>query len=177
MTEFALLIDGTLREVRQYDEKPPDIPHKKVSWHPVVRDEGPIAFTGLENGDWVVRTALPTLDEIRAARLAELANLRWEKETGGTVFNGMPIATDAVSQTKYIGAVVGAQIAPNAVINWKMADGTFVSLDAQAITAVAMAVRAHVQACFDREAELKAWIEAASMAEEIAAIDLNTGWP
>jgi hypothetical protein len=58
-----------------------------------------------------------------------------------------------------------------------MADGTFVALDAQAITAVAMAVRAHVQACFDREAELKAWIEAASMAEEIAAIDLNTGWP
>ncbi len=62
----------------------------------------------------------------------------------------MPVATDAVSQTKYIGAVVGAQIDPDTVINWKMADGTFVTLDAQAITAVAMAVRAHVQACFDR---------------------------
>jgi hypothetical protein len=78
------------------------------------------------------------------------------------VFNGMPVATDAVSQTKYIGAVVGAQIDPNAVINWKMADGTFVTLDAQAITAVAMAVRAHVQACFNREAVLKAEIEVAT---------------
>ena len=57
-----------------------------------------------------------------------------------------------------------------------MADGTFVTLDAAAITAVAMAVRAHVQACFDREAELKAQIEAAVTAEEIAAVDLNTRW-
>jgi hypothetical protein len=57
-----------------------------------------------------------------------------------------------------------------------MADGTFVALDAQAITAVAMAVQAHVQACFDREAELKAQIEAANATEELAAIDLNTGW-
>jgi hypothetical protein len=72
----------------------------------------------------------------------------------------MPVATDAVSQTKYIGAVVGAQVDPNAVINWKMAGGTFVTLDAQAI--MAMAVRAHVQACFDREAELKAEIEVAT---------------
>ena len=177
MTEFALLIDGALREIRHYDERPADIPHKKVSWYPVGRDEGPTAFTGLENGSWVVRAALPTLEERRAQRLADLAALRWQKETGGTTFNGMPVATDAVSQTKYIGAVVGAQIDPDAVINWKMADGAFVPLDAQAITAVAMAVRAHVQACFDNEAELKAELEAATTAEEIAAVDLNTGWP
>jgi hypothetical protein len=177
MTEFALLIDGTLREIRHYDEWPPDIPHKKVSWHPIVRDEGPTAFTGLENGNWVIRAALPTLEERRAAKLAALAALRWEKETGGTVFNGMPIATDAVSQTKYIGAVVGAQIDPDAVINWKMADGTFVALDAKVITAVAMAVRAHVQACFDREAELKAQIEAAATPEEFSAVDIGAGWP
>jgi hypothetical protein len=125
----------------------------------------------------VVRAALPTLDELRALKLAELANHRWERETGGTTFNGMPVATDAVSQTKYIGAVVGAQIDPDAVINWKMADGAFVPLDAQAITAVAMAVRAHVQACFDNEADLKAQIEATSTAEKIAAVDLNIGWP
>jgi hypothetical protein len=66
---------------------------------------------------------------------------------------------------------------PDAVINWKMADGTFVTLDTQAITAVAMAVRAHVQAYFDREAVLKAQIEAATTAEGIAAINLNIGWP
>lgn len=177
MTEYALLIDGTLSEIRRFDEQPVDIAHKKVRWLEVIREEGPEAFAGVENGRWTIRTALPTVTELRLRKSADLANVRWQKEIGGTTFNGMPIATDAVSQTKYIGAVVGAQIDPNAVINWKMADGTFVTLDAQAITAVAMAVRAHVQACFDNEAELKAEIEAASTAEEIAAVDLNTGWP
>jgi hypothetical protein len=52
-----------------------------------------------------------------------------------------------------------------------------VPLDAQAITAVAMAVRAHVQACFDDDVKLKVGIEAATTAGEIATIDLNTGWP
>jgi hypothetical protein len=123
----------------------------------------------------MTRTALPTLEELRAARLAKLSALRWKKETGGTVFNGMPIATDARSQTKYIGAVVGAQIDPDAVINWKMADGAFVPLDAEAITTVAMAVRTHVQACV-AEAMLKVEIETASTAEHIGAVDLATGW-
>ena len=177
MAEFALLIDGSFKDIRSYDTKPADIPHKGVSWHEVVRDSGPQTLTDLEDGNWVIRMALPTLEELRARKLAELAGLRWEKETGGTLFNGMPVATDAVSQTKYIGAVVGAQIDPDAVINWKMADGSFVTLDAQAIIAVAMAVRAHVQACFDNEALLKAQVEAAATAEEIAAVDLNTGWP
>ena len=51
------------------------------------------------------------------------------------------------------------------------------ALDAHAITAVAMAVRAHVQAYFDREAELKVEIEATIAVVELAAVDLNTGWP
>jgi hypothetical protein len=50
-------------------------------------------------------------------------------------------------------------IAPNDLFNWKMA------------------VRAHVQACFDREAELKARIESAGTAVEISAVDIGAGWP
>lgn len=89
----------------------------------------------------------------------------------------MPFATDALSQTRHIGAVVRAQFDSSAVINWKMADGTFIALDAEAITAVAMTERAHAQAYFDNEAEWKAQIEAANSAEEIAMVDLNAGWP
>lgn len=121
--------------------------------------------------------AAPTLAQIRQRRLAELAQKRWEKEAGGITFNGMSVATDAVSQTKIIGAVVGVQMDPLSSIQWKMADGTFATLDAAAVTAMAMAVRAHVQACFDNEAVLKAEIEAAETAEEIAAVDLDAGWP
>jgi hypothetical protein len=58
-----------------------------------------------------------------------------------------------------------------------MADGTLVAIDAGRITAVARAVRARLQACFDNEAVRKAEIEAGSTAEEVAAVGLNTGWP
>lgn len=75
MTEFGLLIDGILRKIRQYGETPAHIPQKKVSWHSVVRDEGATAFTGRENGSWVISAALPTLEERRARKLADLARV------------------------------------------------------------------------------------------------------
>lgn len=59
MTEFALLIDGRLKEFRHYDEQPEDIQHKRVTWHPVIREYGD-PFEGLKNGVWVVRTIDPT---------------------------------------------------------------------------------------------------------------------
>lgn len=59
MTEFALLIDGQFREIRQYTDKPADIPHKKMTWHTVVREVGADAFTGLVKDQWVIRTIDP----------------------------------------------------------------------------------------------------------------------
>lgn len=58
MTEFALLINSTFQEFRHYAEQPEDIPHKGVSWHPVVREYG-VPFEGLENGNWVIRIVDP----------------------------------------------------------------------------------------------------------------------
>jgi len=52
---------------------------------------------------------------------------------------------------------------------WKGVGG-FIELTAPQILAIADAVRAHVQGCFDREAELVALIEAATTPEELAAI-------
>jgi hypothetical protein len=177
MTEYALLIDNEFKEFRRYETKPADIPHKNVTWHDVIREEGETAFTGLENGNWVIRTALPTFEQLKATKFNALASKRWQVETGGVTFNGLSLATDVTSQTKYIGAVVGAQIDPTAVLNWKMADGTFVELDATEITEIAMAVRAHIQACFDKEAELRELIELAEDQEDLDAIDITVGWP
>ena len=47
-----------------------------------------------------------------------------------------------------------------------MAEGTFASLDGEAITATEVIVRAHLQACVYLEAELKARIEAAEQEAE-----------
>jgi hypothetical protein len=41
MAEYALLIDNTFKEIRQYAEKPADIPHKLATWHAVSRAAKP----------------------------------------------------------------------------------------------------------------------------------------
>jgi hypothetical protein len=177
MFEYALLIDNEFKEIREYETKPMNIPHKKVTWHDVIRETGQTEFTGLENGNWVIRTALPTFEELKTQKLNDLANKRWQKEIGGIIFNGMSLATDIESQTKYVGAVVGAQLDPNTVVNWKMADGSFVELDAAGITAVAMAVRSHIQTCFDIESAYRELIELAVDKDDLNLIDISVGWP
>lgn len=59
MNEYALLIDNQFKEIRFYSEIPPDIPHKKITWHTVIREYGN-AFEGLENNNWVIRTVDPS---------------------------------------------------------------------------------------------------------------------
>jgi len=60
MTEYALIIDGAFKEIRQYAEKPIDIPHKKVVWVEVSRALGPEASSGLIDGStWSIVTIDP----------------------------------------------------------------------------------------------------------------------
>lgn len=59
MKQYALLINNEFKEIRNYESKPQDIPHKKVTWHDVVREYG-TPFVGLENDDWVIRIVDPS---------------------------------------------------------------------------------------------------------------------
>ena len=52
---------------------------------------------------------------------------------------------------------------------WKTSEG-FVHLSAEQIKYIAQLVRSHVQGCFDREAELLPFIEAAESPEELGGI-------
>ena len=116
------------------------------------------------------------LDAEMAARKQQLAqriaSRRWQAETAGTTVSGMPLDTDRDSQALITGAALAAMLDPEYSIQWKT-QGGFVELDAQQIIAVASAVRAHVQACFDREAELLAELDAGTLTPEM----LEEGWP
>ena len=59
MAEYALLINTEFKEIRNYESKPQNIPHKNVKWHNVVREYG-TPFEGLKNGNWVIRTIDPS---------------------------------------------------------------------------------------------------------------------
>lgn len=117
------------------------------------------------------------LESARAQALAALADRRWRAEAGGITVNGVPIPTDERAQVKITGAALAAQRDPAMTVAWKCSGDVWVTLSAEQLLALADAVRAHVQACFDREATLSAALAAAETVEAIAAIDLEGGWP
>ena len=97
------------------------------------------------------------------------ADCRFRKETGGVVINGATIATDRGSQAMTSGAFNYVTVNLDKVISYKTAGG-FVSLTAHQVKAIADAVGAHVQACFDKEAFVLAQIAAGAITS-VAEID------
>ena len=96
------------------------------------------------------------LQDARDSKKAEIAAARWEAETAG--IDG--IKTDRESQALITGAALKAMQDSGYSCRWKTESG-FVELTAPQILAIADAVRAHVQGCFDHEAELCGLIDKA----------------
>lgn len=120
---------------------------------------------------------LPPLDRAKATKLNALEAKRYAVETGGMMVGGVPLRTDRQTASIITAAYVSAKDDPDfQVANWKVGTGVFITLDAPTIIAIATALRAHVQAAFDREATLSGEILAAATHEAVDAIDINAGW-
>ena len=121
--------------------------------------------------DWTkVITVEDKFAKAKEAKKAEIAQARYEAEIAGVTINGVSIKTDRETQAVLTAACLQAYIDSGYSLNWKTGDGTFVSLAAEQIMAFGTAVRAHVQSCFDREAELLPLIEAATTEAELNLI-------
>ena len=115
-----------------------------------------------------------TFYEAKKQKKAEIAAARYARETAGVTANGITIDTERDSQALITGAALAAMLDENYSLNWKTESG-FIHLTAPEIIAVAQAVRVHVQACFDREAELCALVDAAETPEDLDEIIIS--WP
>lgn len=103
---------------------------------------------------------------------AVIADRRWRAEVAGIDVGGIHVDTDDRSKLLINGAAVEAMLDPEYLMRWKT-HGGFVELTAAEVITVARAVRAHVQACFNREAELLAALAAETFTSEM----LDQGWP
>lgn len=101
-----------------------------------------------------------------------IASRRYDAEVGGVIVGEMRLDTGRDSQALITGAALAAVIDPAYTCNWKTAEG-FVELNAVALIAIASAIRAHVQACFDREGVLVAAVAAGTYQQSM----LDEGWP
>lgn len=118
----------------------------------------------------------PAFAAAKERKLSALAERRRLAEARGTNVAGLMLATDAASQAKLTAAVVACVLDNAYSVRWKLADGSFTLLDHASLIAAAQGVRAHVQACFDREATLAAEIAAALDDATLTAIDIESGW-
>ena len=110
------------------------------------------------------------LESARERKLTELAEARWQAETGGlTLPDGTAVKTDRESQALLTGAALKALQDPEYSCWWKAADG-WVKLDAKTLLYLAEAVRSHVQSCFDREKILAERVGKAQTILEVSAV-------
>jgi hypothetical protein len=120
--------------------------------------------------DWTkVITVEDKFAKAKAAKKAEIAQARYNAEIAGVTVNGVSIKTDRESQGLITGAALQALQDPTYTCNWKTENG-FVPLTAEQIQAVAVAVREHVQGCFDREAVLIEQIKNATTQADLEEI-------
>ena len=111
-------------------------------------------------------------EEVTAQWADQIAARRFQVETGGVTVEGVQINTDRDSQSLLTGAAFAASLDPGYHIKWKAATG-FVDLTGEQILGIASQVRAFVQACFNREAELLGAVVDGSITAEM----LEGGWP
>ncbi|WP_066723593.1 DUF4376 domain-containing protein [Sphingomonas pituitosa] len=91
------------------------------------------------------------------------------------------VDSDERSRVLIAGAVQMAQIAlaggePYSV-DWVMADNQPRAHDALAMIALGVAVGEHIASCWQRAQALRAEIDAAETVEDLAALDIISGWP
>jgi len=114
-------------------------------------------------------------DQEKQKRKEAITAKRWAVETGGITVSGAAIATDAITQAKLSGALQLVQADNTVLIDWKGSDGSWVQLNASAVTAIAVAVGFHVQASFTREKELHTAVDNAVDIDALNLIDIESG--
>ena len=124
-----------------------------------------------EKAEWNGEEWIIPFNELKERKYKEIAAARYNAEIAGITINGVLIKTDRETQAVLTAACLQAYIDSGYSLNWKTGDGTFVSLPAEKIMAFGTAVRAHVQGCFDREAELLPLIASARTQAELDTIE------
>jgi len=128
------------------------------------------AFTPVQPNSVVVAVPAPTLDELKILKIAEIAAWRYAEETGGIVVDGLPITTDRDSQVAVTSAYANLKNGLISSVNWKTANGSWVTLELAEFEQIAKQVALHVQACFTQERQLVELVNKATSGEAVAAV-------
>lgn len=157
-----------------YEPSPPPYdPMTQWLVGPIVSFDGEKVVATYRILDKTAEEIASELAQIKADKAAELAAARYEQEIGGVPVpvggTVVTIKTDRESQAMITGAAFSAAQDSAYWCRWKAIEG-FVHVTADQILSVATIVRNHIQASFDREAELLDQVQAATTRADVEAI-------
>lgn len=118
----------------------------------------------------------PTLAELKAKKIEDLASIRYVKEVSSIVWNGNTFETDRESQSKYSSTLIMFTAGSITTVSWKTATGSFVDLTKDNFTNLCGAIFAYIQNCFANEKTIAANISSASNETSLNAVDLTIGY-
>ncbi|WP_236196175.1 DUF4376 domain-containing protein [Pseudomonas glycinae] len=167
MKKYALLYMGKAVQLFETDGDIKTMFHPDMNW---IECPGEVEEGWLYDGERFAPEGVPvvSLDELKAAVAAE----RFAREGVGIVVGSLQIETTRDSQALIASMGLSAIFDPEYRCNFKTTKG-FVEIGAAQIIESSKAVRAHVQACFDRELTLLRAIETGEYHDEMLA----EGWP
>lgn len=137
-------------------------PHVSFPQNPTSEQLAPLEIEIIELPDPEL-----TLDELKAAKKAEIANARWSAQTANIVHEDNTYHADE-NATANIHAAVTAALSGNR--EWKTADGKSVKLNANKLKSLFVAIEERKESYFVRETVLVTAIDACATAEEVAEI-------
>ena len=115
-----------------------------------------------------------TLDQYKEYQLKKLANIRYNQEIKGIIYNGIPISTTRDAQMSINSLALQVMSDNDYVIDYKTDNG-FITLDSKMILEIAKKVREYVQSCYNREKILSEKIKRATNKDDIKIINWEEG--
>lgn len=129
-----------------------------------------------DRGDYyeVVTLPLPTLEEIKAAKIAELKAQRDSKEVEPITYNGNRYDYDDKARDRISAAIIVLETqGEGASIDWTTADNQDVKVTVYDLRAIVAAVAVRSNALHTAYRAAKAQVEAAGSADEVRAVTMN----
>lgn len=122
----------------------------------------------------VVTLPLPTLEEIKVAKIAELKAQRDTAEVEPIIYQGYSFDYDDKARDRINAAIIALELqGANASIAWTTADNQDVSVTAADLRAIVAAVAVRSNALHIAYRKAKAQVEAAGSADEVRAVTMN----
>jgi len=117
-----------------------------------------------QDGEWIL-----DIEQLKAKKIAELADSRWQEETAGYIYKGHEFHSDRESQDRVFQAYMASLSDSNFTVTWKTKTG-WLEMTASDFIALYNEFQTFLQGLYQKEKALQEQVEAATTIEELEAI-------